>query len=355
MGTAPLEASGSGNGSSSGAALAGPESAARQALSPILPFLGPIEELLLDPAVTEIMVNAADDVYVERLGVLEPADVPGWTNRELERALVQIARSLDSDISAAEPLLDARLPDGSRVAGVLPPVSEAPMLTIRKHAARAFTVAELVESGTLPPGVLEVARHVLAARGNILIAGSTGSGKTTLLRALLNDLEPGERYLVIEDTAEINLDQPHARRLEARRAAHGRPAVTIRDLVRASLRHRPDRLVVGEVRGPEAWDLLQALNTGHGGAISTIHANTAEDALMRLATCALMQEGSAAVPWPALAAIVGAVTDLVVHVARWQGVRMVGEALRVHRYDPGRQAWETETVWPPPAERERTA
>ena len=243
---------------------------AREALAPLLPFLAPIEALLLDPEVTEIMVNACDDVYVERNGTLEPAAVSGWTDRELERALVQIARSLDSDISAAEPELDARLPDGSRVAAMLPPVAEFPTLTIRKHAAKAFTAQELVELGSLPRAVLDLARAVLAGHGNILVAGSTGSGKTTLLRALLHDLEPGERYLVLEDTAEINLAQPHRVRFEARRAGPGRPAKTIRDLVRASLRHRPDRLVVGEVRGAEAWDLIQALNTGHGGAISTI-------------------------------------------------------------------------------------
>ena len=330
--------------------VANPEVLTREALAPLMPFLRPIEELLLDPEISEIMVNAADDVYVERRGLLEPARIPDWTNRELERALVQIARSLDSDISVAEPELDARLPDGSRVAAMLPPISEAPVLTIRKHPARAFTADELVESGTLPAEVLETARHVLAARGNILVAGSTSSGKTTLLRALLNDLEPGERYLIVEDTAEINLSQPHKVRFEARKEKPGRPAVTIRNLVKASLRHRPDRLVVGEVRGAEAWDLIQALNTGHGGAISTIHANTAKDALMRLATCALMQEGSAAVPWPALCAIVGAVTDLVIHVARWQGVRMVGEALRIRGYDHGEQDWVTETAWPPPGE-----
>ena len=322
---------------------------AREALAPILPFLGPIEDLLLDPSVTEIMVNSAEAVFCERGGILERCRAPAWTARELERAIVQIARSLDSDIGLAEPLLDARLPDGSRVAATLPPISEAPVLTIRKHPAKAFTVEDLVASGTLPPEVLETARHVLAARGNILVAGSTSSGKTTLLSALLNDLEQGERYLVIEDTAEIRLEQPHTVRFTARKAAPGRPAVTIRDLVKAALRHRPDRLVVGEVRGGEAWDLIQALNTGHGGAISTIHANSADDALMRLATCALMQEGSAAVPWAALASIIGAVTDLVIHVARWQGVRMVGEALRVKRYNPGRQAWETETAWPRPA------
>ncbi len=319
----------------------------REAQATLLPFLAPIGALLADPEVTEIMVNAADEVYVERGGRLEREAVEGWTERELERALVQIARSLDADISAGEPELDARLPDGSRVAAMLPPVAEYPTLTIRKHAARPFTAAELVERGSLPGAVLETAREVLAGHGNILLAGATGSGKTTLLRALLHDREAGERYLVIEDTAEINLQQPHTVRFEARRAGPGRPAKTIRDLVRAALRHRPDRLVVGEVRGPEAWDLIQALNTGHGGAISTIHANSARDALMRLATCALMQEGAAGMPWPALAAMIGAVTDLVIHVVRLQGVRAVGEALRVWGWDPAAGDWRTETAWPP--------
>lgn len=326
-----------------------PHTTPREALEPLLPFLQPIESLLLDDTVTEIMVCSPRQVWVERQGLLEDCPPPEWTDRELQRALVQIARSLDQDISAAEPLLDARLPDGSRVAAAVPPVTPAPLLTIRKHGGRTFTVDDLVENGTLPPAVLETARHILAARGNILIAGSTGSGKTTLMAALLNDLEVGERFLIIEDTAELRLEQPHQVRLEARRAAPGRQAVTIRELVRHSLRHRPDRLVVGEVRGAEAWDLLQALNTGHGGAISTIHANSAEDALMRLATCALMQEASSAVPWPALAAIVGAVTDLVIHIARWQGVRMVAETLRVRGYDPAGQDWRTEPVWPPPS------
>lgn len=322
---------------------------AREALGPLLPYLRPIERELLDETVSEIMIVPPQQMWVERQGLLEACPPPDWTARGLERALVQIARSLDQDISAAEPLLNSRLPDGSRVAASLPPVAPAPVLTIRKHSRRAFSAADLVANGTLPPEVLDTARQVLGARGNILVAGATGSGKTTLTAALLNDLEPGERYVVIEDTAELMLEHRHQVRYEARRATPGRSAITIRDLVRHSLRHRPDRLVVGEVRGAEAWDLLQALNTGHGGAISTIHANSAEDALMRLATCALMQEGSASVPWPALAAIVGAVTDLVIHITRWQGVRAVAEAVRVRRYDPVSRQWETRHAWPPEA------
>src|SRR6516225_6218770 len=243
----------------------------------ILPFLRPIEAWILDPAVTEVMVNGSGAVFVERDGRMEA--VPDVTVREhnLRVAVRNLARALGDDVSDEQPLLDSRLPDGSRVAAALPPVSlDGTTLTIRKFQAQTFSAEQLVRLGTLTPEQLVVLCQAIEGRANILISGGTGTGKTTLLNALTAFLPAHDRLVLIEETAELQIERPNLVRFEARREQAGVPAVTIRDLLRATLRHRPDRILVGEVRGGEAFDLLQALNTGHSGTLSTIHANAAE-------------------------------------------------------------------------------
>jgi pilus assembly protein CpaF len=256
----------------------------------ILPFLRPIEWLILDDDVSEIMVNASGRVFVERFGAV--SEVPGIAlpEKHLNIAARNIARLLGDDISEAKPILDARLPDGSRIAAMMPPCSVGgTTLTIRKFGRRQFSLDELVGLGCLHGDVASRLRSAIESGSNVLIRGGTGTGtgKTTLLSALLGGIPDQERIILIEDTAEIRLCKPNLVRFEARRASAEFQEVPIRDLIKASLRHRPDRIIVGEVRGGEAFDLLQALNTGHAGAVSTIHANSSRDALTRLAHCVL--------------------------------------------------------------------
>src|SRR5437660_8037100 len=254
----------------------------------ILPFLRPIEHLILDPDISEIMVNAGSRIFVEKHGELTP--VPGITISEqaLCAAVKNIARRLGDDISEAKPILDSRLPDGSRVAAVLPPCSiHGVALTIRKFSSHRFKMENLVEVGTLPSGLAEQLREFVLQRKNFLICGGTSSGKTTLANALTAFIPNHERIVLIEDTAEIQIQQENVLRFEARREQNSLPAVTIRDLLKATLRHRPDRIILGELRGGEAFDLLQLLNTGHNGTISTVHANSAAQGISRFTTLVL--------------------------------------------------------------------
>jgi pilus assembly protein CpaF len=317
-------------------------------LEVILPFLRPIVHLLVDRAITEVMVNGPDRVFVERAGRLEVA--PGVTLREeqLRVAVRNVARVLSDDISEEQPLLDSRLSDGSRVAAVLPPISlDGTTLTIRKFQSRQFTTDELVRIGTLTDDQLGVLRHAIEARENILISGGTGTGKTTLLNALAAFFPPDDRVIVIEDTAELQLEVANLRRFEARREQPGVPAVTIRDLVRATLRHRPTRILVGEVRGGEAFDLLQALNTGHAGTLSTIHANGAAQALRRFTWCVL--QSGVDVPYAAIGYGIAESLQLVVHLERRHGGRMVTELVRVRRYDVATDTFDLEALTSPGA------
>jgi pilus assembly protein CpaF len=309
----------------------------------ILPFLRPIAHLILDPAISEVMVNGSGRIFVERDGRLDA--VTGVTVREqhLQVAVRNLARALGEDISEERPLLDSRLPDGSRVAAVLPPVSlGGTTLTIRKFQSRHFTAAELVRIGTLTADQLQRVRHAIEARDNILISGGTGTGKTTLLNALVAFLPAEDRLALIEDTAELQLDAPNLVRFEARREQAGLPAITIRDLLRATLRHRPDRILVGEVRGGEAFDLLQALNTGHSGTLSTIHANTAEQALRRFTWCVL--QSGVDLPYPAIRHGLAECLQVLVHLERRRGHRMVTELVRVRRYQHESDAYELESL-----------
>ena len=302
----------------------------------LAPFLPGLEKLLGDGQVSEIMINGPGNVWVERAGKLEPHDAPALTAAWLHRAAIHIARPLGLD-PAARPILDARLEDGSRVAICTPPASPEAAITIRRFGGRAFSAEDLVRMGSLPEEALQAARATLAARRNVLVSGGTGSGKTTLLNALIELLPEDERIVAIEDTLELRIDRANCLRFEAG-ATHDTP-VSIRDLVRHALRHRPDHIVVGEVRGGEAADLLQALNTGHGGSLTTIHANNARSALSRLGSCA-MQAGDA-LPWEVTCRGVVDGISLVLHVTRRDGRRFVEEALEVRGYDAATGRWIT--------------
>jgi pilus assembly protein CpaF len=294
--------------------------------------LGPLEALLADPAVEEVMVNGPGAVYVERAGRIEPTDVVFADEEELRNAIERILAPLGRRVDELSPMVDARLVDGSRVNVVIPPLAiDGPLVSIRRFGANRPGPDELVARGTLTATQRRSLERAVAGRRSILISGGTGSGKTTLLNALSSLIAPGERVVTIEDAAELRLQQPHVVRLESRPAGvEGRGEVTIRDLLRNALRMRPDRIVIGEVRGPEALDLLTALNTGHDGALSTVHANSPADALNRLETLALM--AGVGLPHAAIAEQVQRGIDLVVHMERRRdGSRVLGEIAEVVR------------------------
>ena len=295
--------------------------------------LGPLEPLLADPAVDEVMVNGGGLVYVERDGRLEPADASFAGTAELMHAIERILAPLGRRVDEASPLCDARLPDGSRVNVVIPPLAvDGPCLTIRRFRRGGFSLADLVSGGTLPEPLADHLAAAVERRATILVSGGTGCGKTTTLGALSGAIPAQERIVTIEDAAELRLRQPHVVRLEARPAnVEGRGEVTIRQLVRNALRMRPDRIVVGEVRGGEALDMLMALNTGHDGSLSTVHANSPEEALRRIEVLALM--AGVGLPHAAVREQVADAFDLVVHQARRPGgerrVTSVAEVVRV--------------------------
>ena len=252
--------------------------------------LGPLEYLLERDDITEIMVNGPDQVYVERGGVLYRTDTAFADNNQVLAAIERIVSPLGRRIDESSPMVDARLPDGSRVNAIIPPLSlTGPTVTIRKFSKKPFTADDLIRFGSVSPDIIRFLAVCVAVRKNILISGGTGSGKTTLLNVLSSFLPNRERIVTIEDAAELQLHQEHLVRLESRPPnVEGKGAVTIRDLVRNALRMRPDRIVVGECRGGEALDMLQAMNTGHDGSLTTIHANSPRDALSRLETLVLM-------------------------------------------------------------------
>ena len=311
----------------------------------ILPFLRPIEHLIMDPSVSEIMVNGADRVFVERGGLVEPVELQApLMERSLQVAIRNIARILGDEISEEKPLLDARLPDGSRVAAVFPPCAvQGTTLTIRKFHSRHFTTEELVRIGALPPEVLEYLRDGIARRLNILISGGTGTGKTTMLNALARFIDATDRIVLIEDTAEIQIEQENLVRFEARREQLGMPAIAIRDLLKATLRHRPDRIILGEVRGGEAFDLLQALNTGHSGSLSTIHANSAQQAIQRFTSCVL--QSTVELPYKAVRSNIAECLNLLLHIERRQGKRYVSQLVELERYNPEHDTYDLRTLY----------
>ena len=298
--------------------------------------LGPLEPLLSDPSVDEVMVNGPDAVYVERRGRLERTGVSFAGETELLHAVERILAPLGRRVDEAQPLCDARLADGSRVNVVVPPLSlSGPCLTLRRFRREGFSLRDLVAGGTLPREVAELLALCVSARASVLVSGGTGSGKTTTLNALSGAIPGEERIVTIEDAAELRLRQRHVVRLEARSPnLEGRGEVTIRQLVRNALRMRPDRIVVGEVRGPEALDMLQALNTGHDGSLTTVHANSPADALRRVETLALM--AGVGLPHSAVREQVAGAIGLVVHQARLpDGLRVVESVSEVVRAPGG--------------------
>lgn len=299
----------------------------------IIPFLRPIEALLRDPEISDILVNGSSRVFVEKHGEMQEVEGVQIPEKSLQVAVRNIARALGDEINAEQPLLDSRLPDGSRVAAVLPPCSvTGTILAIRKFHGRRYNAEELVRTGTLSPVVLDRLRRAVQTRQNILISGATGSGKTTLLSALTSYIEPDERIVVIEDTSELQLEAKNLVRLEARREQPGLPPITVRDLLRTTLRLRPDRILLGEVRGGEAFDLLQALNTGHAGTLATLHANSAAQAIARFTTCVLMS--GIELPYRAIRANIAEALSVLVHIERRHGNRVVAEAYSIRGYDP---------------------
>jgi pilus assembly protein CpaF len=297
----------------------------------ILPFLRPIQHLILDPEISEIMVNGPDRIFIEKAGYLQAVPEETLTPEALIVAVKNIARRLGDDISDDKPILDSRLPDGSRVAAVLPPCSiHGVTLTIRKFNSHKFTMDDLVAAGTLTAELAKQLANSVRDRKNILICGATASGKTTLANILTGFISDHERIVLIEDTAEIYVQKPNVVRFEARRERNGVPAVTIRDLLKATLRHRPDRIILGEIRGGEAFDLLQLLNTGHSGTISTLHANSARQGISRFVTCVL--ESGLQMPYRAIKANIAETLNMVVQIERKAGKRFVSEVLDIAGY-----------------------
>ncbi len=292
---------------------------------------GPIEALLKDPEVTEVMVNGPDDVYVERKGRIERVVDRLFEGEEAVLHVIErIVAPLGLRVDGSSPWVDARLPDGSRVHAIVPPLSLCgPVLNVRKFAAVAFTPTDLVRGGTLGPRMLAFLAACVRGRANIVISGGTSSGKTTLLGVLTSFVDEDERIVTIEDAAELRIDKPHVIGLESRPPnVEGRGEVTVRDLVRNALRMRPDRIVVGEVRGGEALDMLQAMNTGHDGSLSTAHANSARHLLWRLETMALMSD--IVLPVDHVREQVAGAIDVIVHMARLRdGRRVVFEVATV--------------------------
>jgi len=314
----------------------------------ILPFLRPIQHLILDPDISEIMVNGPEQIFIEKAGYLQAVPGVKLTPESLIVAVKNIARRLGDDISEAKPILDSRLPDGSRVAAVIPPCSiYGVALTIRKFSSHRFRMKELVEIGTMTAKLAEQLAECVLQRKNILVCGGTSSGKTTVANALTDFIPNDERIVLIEDTAEIQIQKDNVLRFEARREQNGLPAVTIRDLLRATLRHRPDRIILGEIRGGEAFDLLQLLNTGHSGTISTVHANSAAQGISRFTTCVL--QSGVEMPYRAIKTNIADSLDIIIRIERRPGMRFVSEVIQISEFDPDSDRYEFRTIYPPGA------
>jgi pilus assembly protein CpaF len=295
---------------------------------------GPLERLLADDTISEIMVNGPADIWIERQGRLYETPVRFNDESHLRRIINKMVAQVGRRIDESSPMVDARLPDGSRVNAIIPPLSlSGPLLTIRKFSKKRIGLDELVELGTVSAEALVFLRRAVSAELNILISGGTGTGKTTLLNAMSTAIDDAERIVTIEDAAELKLDQRHVLRLEARpKNIEGEGEIAIRELVRNALRMRPDRIIVGEVRGGEALDMLQAMNTGHEGSLTTVHANSPRDSLARIETMVLM--AGFELPIRAVRQQVAAALDLIVHIDRLEdGSRRVTQITEVQRME----------------------
>ena len=290
--------------------------------------LGPIEPLLADPGISDILVNTYNQIYVERKGVLEKSPIRFRSNAHLMRIIDKIASSVGRRIDESAPMVDARLADGSRVNAIIPPLAvDGPILSVRKFSVDPYTMSNLVTFRSLTPGMAEFLGGAIKARVNVLISGGTGTGKTTMLNAMSASIPDWERIISIEDSAELQLQQPHVVRLETRPTnIEGKGEITQRDLVRNSLRMRPDRIIVGEVRGPEALDMLQAMNTGHEGSLGTIHANTPRDALTRMEHMVGMT--GIPIPQPVVRQQIAAALHLIVNIERLVDGRRVVSSIQ---------------------------
>lgn len=278
--------------------------------------LGPIEPLMQDDSIQDILVNGHSSVYVERGGVLEPTPIRFRDDEHLMQIIDKIVSSIGRRVDESSPMVDARLEDGSRVNVIIPPLAlDGPILSIRKFGQKALTIDDLISSNTLPAEIAAYLEAAVKSKLNILISGGTGAGKTTLLNILAGYIPDNERIITIEDSAELRLQQPHVVRLESRPAnVEGKGEVTLTDLVRNSLRMRPDRIIVGESRGPEVLDMLQAMNTGHPGSMSTIHANSPRDALSRMEV--MLSMGTSVFSEMAMKALLGSAINIIVQLAR---------------------------------------
>src|SRR5436190_2452771 len=295
---------------------------------------GPLERLLADDSVTEIMVNGPHEIWIERAGQLYETSVRFTDESHLRRIINKMVAQVGRRIDENSPMVDARLPDGSRVNAIIPPLSlSGPLVTIRKFSKRRLNLDDMIKMGTLSAETVEFLQRCIRAQLNMLISGGTGSGKTTLLNALSTAIPDAERIVTIEDAAELRLNQKHVLRLEARpKNLDGDGEIPIRELVRNSLRMRPDRIIVGEVRGAEALDMLQAMNTGHDGSLSTVHANSPRDALSRIETMVLM--AGIDLPVRAIREQVSSALDAVIHLERLEdGSRRVPASTGVQRMD----------------------
>ncbi len=297
---------------------------------------GPIQPLLADPSVSEIMVNGTKSIYIEKNGKLTVADIKFSDETSLRKVINRIVAPLGRRIDESSPMVDARLPDGSRVCAVIPPLAvDGSSLTVRKFAAKSFSAEDLISNSSATIESLYMVAACVHAKLNILVSGGTGSGKTTLLNVLSSFIPEGDRIITIEDVVELQLRQHHVIRLESRPGnTEGRGEVSIRDLVRTALRMRPDRIVVGECRGGEALDMLQAMNTGHAGSLSTLHANSSNDAMTRLETMVLM--AGIDFPMQAIRQQIAGAIDLVIQIGRLRdGSRRITQICEIGRLRNG--------------------
>ena len=309
--------------------------------------LGVLGQIIDDPEVTEVMINGFDHIFVERAGRLSQLENHFESKQELETVITKFVSQAGRAVTESEPIVDTHLEDGSRVNVVMPPVAlNGPIVTIRRFPKEAMTVQNLIQYGSITPEVAEVLELLVRSRYNIFVSGGTGSGKTTFLNALSNFIPKDERIITIEDSAELQIRNiANLVRLETRNAGpDGTGAITIKDLIKSALRMRPDRIVVGEVRGAEALDMLQAMNTGHDGSLSTGHANSTYDMLSRLETMVL--QGAAGLPLEAIRQQIGSAVDVIIHLSRQRDKsRKTMEIVEILGYDPETRKYRTNTLY----------